>query len=357
MNKFFVVIGTRPEAIKLAPVVMELERRGAETHIIATNQHDVRDTLALFGLKPFIAFDIEQEPDRPLNTLVAQIVTKMDFLLARHSPDCVIVQGDTTSALAGALAAFYRQVPVAHVEAGLRTYDRNQPYPEEINRQIIDRIADYNFPPTYTSDNNLRLELLGETIPEGCPTGNTGIDALRYALGRLGEKRPGSVMPQILMTAHRRENWDKIESICEAAKRIARTFRVTVAFFTHMNPQIQERVKAALQGCKNVMVESPVNYFRMVEFLRHSKLVITDSGGLQEEAATLGIPCFVMRTTTERPEGVEAGAARLVSASAMEISQKVSEAGVDWLFNVPQAARTVYGDGHAAERIVEVLLR
>ena len=363
------ILGTRPEAIKLAPVIQLLAKDSRfESFVIATAQHRemLDQVLSLFNLQPDEDLNL-MTADQSLAQLTASLCTHLDPLLEKYHPDWVLVQGDTTTAMTAALAAYYQHIRVAHVEAGLRTDDKWQPFPEEANRRIISAIADLHFAPTSVSCNNL----LREGIPQDRirVTGNTIIDALNQvtrlpippeiadllsAKGILsGEKK------LVVVTAHRRENFgDPIRSICAALRQLAEKFphQIEIVYPVHLNPHIQKPVYDLLSGIPNLSLLAPLDYLPLVHLLKNAALILTDSGGIQEEATGLGIPCLVLRDVTERPEGVDAGVLKLVGTDTDRI---VAEAGQGLSANDHQeffsSAPNPYGDGQAAPRIVQSL--
>ena len=371
------IFGTRPEAVKMAPVVQELARTpGISPLICVTAQHRqmLDQVLHLFDLHPDIDLDL-MRPNQSLAELTAAIFTHLDPVLADVKPDWILVQGDTTTVMAAALAAFYRGIRVGHVEAGLRSADKWQPFPEEINRRVASVAADLHFAPTEWS----RQNLLRENIPADqiLVTGNPVIDALqtvaslpptpeiielftRLGLSPLPAGR-AEVGPRLLLvTAHRRENFGQpLEDICTALESLAREYGDTlrIVYPVHLNPNVQEPVYRRLSGIANIHLLPPLDYLPMVHFMRRAALVLTDSGGLQEEAPGLGVPVLVLRQVTERPEGVDAGTVRLVGTDPRRILAETRR-----LLDDPQAhaamaqAINPYGDGHAAPRIVQALL-
>lgn len=363
--KFLAVFGTRPEAVKIAPVLRTLKRESSiETRLCVTGQH--RDLLApvldFFSLRP--DFDLQvMAPEQALNPLLARLIERLDPIIVRSAPDRVIVQGDTTTAMAAALAAFHRGVKVAHVEAGLRTYRRAQPFPEEYNRRAIGLIADLHFAPTRAARDNLLAERLsGEVFV----TGNSGIDALDLVLARLegdaalsaavdADLPPRSERRQILVTAHRRESLGApFRSICAALARLAERPDVDLFFPLHPHPELRAAAEAALGGCPRIRLLPPLDLPRFVRLMQRADLVLTDSGGVQEEAVALGKNVLVLRDATERPEGVEAGAALRVGTDPARILHAAEQ-----LLAAPRAEEVrshLYGDGRAAERIAAGLL-
>jgi UDP-N-acetylglucosamine 2-epimerase len=364
------VLGTRPEAIKLAPVIQRLavdER--VESIVVATAQHRkmLDQVLSLFNIRPKRDLNLMRE-DQTLANLTAAIFTSLDPLLVEYQPDWLLAQGDTTTVMASSLAAFYRQVRFGHVEAGLRTGDKHQPFPEEINRRVASVVADLHFAPTQWAKENL----LREGIPESLirVTGNTIIDALDQIRKLpmppeveklLTEKKILSNERELIMiTAHRRESFGAlIREICSALKTLAEKFsdRVELVYPVHLNPNIQQPVHEMLDGLSNVTLLPPLEYLPLIHLLMRAKLILTDSGGIQEEATGLGIPCLVLREMTERPEGVQAGVLKLVGTSQEKIVAAASQLLQDEQAYARMAhAANPYGDGHAAERIVSALL-
>ncbi|WP_168626098.1 MULTISPECIES: non-hydrolyzing UDP-N-acetylglucosamine 2-epimerase [unclassified Cryobacterium] len=364
MRKVLVVYGTRPEAIKLAPVVHALAASDHLSPVVAvTGQHrSMLDQVnSLFGIEPH--YDLDLIRDRPnLAGITSGVLTGLEPIIAKEHPDLVIVQGDTTTVFAAALAAFYAQVPVAHVEAGLRTGERYNPYPEEINRHLTTSLASLHFAPTRTSRANLLAE--GVRDFDIHVTGNTVIDALLDIAARglpstdASLARLNGASRVISVTSHRRENWgEPMARTGRALARLARQYPDTLVVLpAHMNPIVRESLLPPLKGLDNVLVTEPLDYVDMVNTLAASHIVITDSGGIQEEAPSLGKPVLVLRDTTERPEAVDAGTVRLIGTDEDRI---VSEVGR--LMSDPDAhlqmARAVnpYGDGHASARIVAAI--
>lgn len=365
-----VVFGTRPEAVKLAPVIRELKKHvEIRTSICVTAQHRqmLDQMLNLFNIKPDIDLNL-MEPDQSLSQLSARIFKTFDPVLEQLKPDWVIVQGDTTTVMIAALCAFYRKIRIGHVEAGLRSHDRTQPFPEELNRRVASVTADLHFAPTKRSQQNL----LDEGIEKWriAITGNPVIDALQSIIDlpapleiedlliRLGIVNRTKKL--ILIEAHRRESFGKpLLDICEAIKQIARKHPDDLQFVwpVHLNPMIKNPVQKELSAFENVHLLPPVEYLSLVHLLKASHIVLTDSGGIQEEATGLGKPTLVLRQVTERPEGVEAGVLRLVGTDVQEIVGNIEEL----LANPAEYARmnhvsNLFGDGHAAKKIVKALL-
>ncbi len=364
--KVLSIFGTRPEAVRMAPVVLELARTpGVEARVCVTAQHRqmLDQVLDLFRIQPDIDLDLMQ-PGQSLAEMTARVFTHLDPVLDDLKPDWVLVQGDTTTVISAALLAYYHRIKVGHVEAGLRTDDKYQPFPEEINRRVAGVVADLHFAPTEWS----RANLLRENIPDShiAVTGNPAIDALNWVAGLpfdfssldLGEREPGSHL--VLVTAHRRENFGRpLEDICLALKTLAERYRGAVHFVypVHLNPNVQEPVYRLLGKVPYIHLLPPLDYLPMVNVMRRATLVLTDSGGLQEEAPGLGVPTLVLRNTTERPEGVEAGTLKLVGTDPQLIVAEASRLLDDPAAHAAMAgAVNPYGDGHAAPRIVKAIL-
>jgi UDP-N-acetylglucosamine 2-epimerase (non-hydrolysing) len=362
------VFGTRPEAVKMAPVVQQLKRTsGVESFVCVTAQHRqmLDQVIDLFGITPDLDLDLMRE-DQSLSELSAAIFTRLDPVLADLKPDWVLVQGDTTTVAIASLMAYYHRIKVGHVEAGLRTHDKWQPFPEEINRRVAGVTADLHFAPTEWARQNLLRE--GIDFKRIALTGNPVIDALKVVSGqpmpdsvnsllkKLNIKEDGNRL--ILVTAHRRENFGKpMESICEAISRLASRGDVEIVYPVHLNPNVQEPVFRLLGNTQHVTLMSPLDYLPLVQLMKKATLVMTDSGGIQEEAPAFGIPVLVLREVTERPEGVEAGTLKLVGTDTERITSQASLL-LDNPAEYTKMARAVnpFGDGHAAERIVQALL-
>lgn len=374
MKKILLVFGTRPEAIKMAPLVKALQKDSEhfETKICVTAQHRqmLDQVLEVFDIVPEYDLNI-MAPNQDLYDITSRVLVGLRDVLDDFAPDIVLVHGDTTTSMAAALAAFYRQIPVGHVEAGLRTYNMLSPWPEEMNRQVTDRMCTYYFAPTEKSRQNLLRENVDATKIH--VTGNTVIDALLMAVDII-EKKPhvktaiedelrdkGYAMgnrPYILVTGHRRENFGEgFLNICKAIRQIAEEHpEMDIVYPVHLNPNVQKPVYELLSGTPNIYLVKPLDYLPFVYAMQHSTLLLTDSGGVQEEAPSLGKPVLVMRETTERPEAVEAGTVRLVGTDVAAIVGNVQE-----LLHDPEVYRKMsesynpYGDGHACERIVDAL--
>ena len=367
--RVLVIIGTRPEAIKMAPIIKQLSREpDVHYRVCVTSQHRelLQQVLDTFDIVPDYDLDVMTENQTP-SQVVATIIERLSPVLRRDRPDWVLVQGDTATVMAAALAAFYAKIRVGHVEAGLRTGDKWQPFPEEVHRRITAVVADLHFAPTPRAKHNL--------IKEGIPshvvlvTGNTVIDALHWIISHPPPRRviqlleKMKVIPHgrrlILVTAHRRENFGAgIRSICTALSQIAREFPdVAILYPVHPNPHVKGPVYELLGSIGNVFLVPPMPYDELAHLMRHAYFIVTDSGGIQEEAPGLGKPVLVLRSVTERPEGVQAGIVRLVGTESQRIVREVSKLLTDEQA-YEQMARAVnpYGDGKAAERIVDALL-
>jgi len=365
VKKILTIFGTRPEAIKLAPVIKELERRNdvfvSKVCVTAQHREMLDPFLQLFGINPDWDLNIMQ-PNQSLFDVTAKALVKLKEVLEKEKPDLVLVQGDTTTTFTAALAAYYLKIKVGHVEAGLRTLDKYNPFPEELNRRLVGHIADLHFAPTKRAKENL----LSEGIPESSifVTGNTVVDALFMILARTtSEDYLPKALSQpdrklILVTAHRRESFGEgIANICLALKEIVkRVPDVEIVYPVHLNPNVREPVYRMLGGVERVHLIEPLDYIPFVHLMKASYLILTDSGGIQEEAPSLGKPVLVLRNTTERPEAVEAGAAKLVGTDpqrivveTLRLLQDPSE--YSKMANVPNP----FGDGRAALRIADIL--
>ncbi|MBD2800624.1 UDP-N-acetylglucosamine 2-epimerase (non-hydrolyzing) [Xenorhabdus sp. M] len=368
--KVLTVFGTRPEAIKMAPLVHALAKDTAfDAKVCVTAQHRemLDQVLHLFGITPDFDLNIMQK-GQDLTDITCRILQGIKPVLEEFKPDVVLVHGDTTTTMATSLAAFYQHIPVGHVEAGLRTGDLYSPWPEEANRKIAGHLAIYHFAPTENSRNNLLTEsIAGNRI---FVTGNTVIDALLSVRDRIMNDEnlyaqltelysfidPNKKM--ILVTGHRRESFGKgFERICEALAQIARTHPdVQVVYPVHLNPNVSEPVKRILHDIDNVILIKPQDYLPFVYLMNHAYLILTDSGGIQEEALSLGKPVLVMRNTTERPEAVDAGTVRLVGTETQTIVAEVTRLLTDEIaYQQMSHAHNPYGDGQACQRILEAL--
>lgn len=386
MNKVLLVMGTRPEVIKLAPVFLLMEKHPAfEPIILSSGQHRemLSQAFGAFSLHP--EYDLElMTAAQELATLIAKVIKQTGQALERIRPDVVLVQGDTTTVLGASISAFYAQIPIGHVEAGLRTYDFSAPWPEEFNRRLVDPIAQWCFAPT---DQN-RSNLLAERIPEGCihVTGNTVVDSLLLILDRISRQPETEQMHLkkcgisqefaeyflplskhtddrgrfILVTGHRRESFGaKFENICKGILEVVKTFPdIGVIYPVHLNPKVQEPVRRLLGNNSRVQLIEPVDYETFVWLMSRAYFILTDSGGIQEEAPSLGKPVLVMRDRTERPEGVAVGTSRLVGTDPQRILEESS-----LLLSDPEEyqrrsqLKSPYGDGRSSERIVDILLK
>lgn len=366
--KVLSVFGTRPEAIKMAPLVQALHSEASiQSVVCVTGQHRqmLDQVLDLFAIQANYDLDI-MVPKQTLNRLFSRLVTKLDGLLQDLNPDCVLVHGDTTTAAASALAAFHHRIPVGHIEAGLRTNNLAQPFPEEMNRRVIDAMSQWMFAPTEQSRGNLMRENLSGRI---IVTGNTVIDALAIvckklhadaALCRQIESRYpwlDSSRRLLLVTGHRRESFGRgFKNICAALVRLATRQDLQIVYPVHLNPLVRDVVVSELGHLPNVHLPEPLNYLEFVWFMQRADLILTDSGGVQEEAPFLGKPVLVMRDTTERPEAVQAGTVALVGTDPDRIVTAV-EALLNDASRYAAFARSInpYGDGRACQRIVDVL--
>ena len=370
-----VVFGTRPEAIKMAPLCHALEKNSDffNTTICVTGQHRemLDQVLNIFSISPHVDLSIMKK-GQDLTDITSSILLKMRDVISQYKPDLILVHGDTTTTIATSMAAFYAKIQVAHIEAGLRTYDMSAPFPEEFNRQITSKISNWHFAPTKLSKMNLINEgVKNESIEI---TGNTVIDALFWVIERLehDSDRKNSVVAfisnklnfdwinskYILITGHRRENFGKgFISICEAISNLAAKYKdINFVYPVHLNPNVQDPVNLLLSKHTNIYLIEPLEYEPFLYLLKHSYLVLTDSGGIQEEAPSLGKPVLVMRDVTERPEAVEAGTVKLVGANKDKIIKEVSELidNTEKYKNM-SLAHNPYGDGKASEKIVNFL--
>jgi UDP-N-acetylglucosamine 2-epimerase (non-hydrolysing) len=361
MKQVLFIFGTRPEAIKLCPVIREMRRHGGvEVRVLVTAQHRAMldQVLECFDVRPDYDLDLMQ-PGQTLAELTARVLTALDPILFRERPAMAVVQGDTTTTMAGAMAAFYRGVPAAHVEAGLRTGDLSQPFPEEFNRLVTTVVTALHFAPTEGARRNLLREgVAGERIHV---TGNSGIDAVLQVAGALEQGRlPAPEWPWldperrlIVVTAHRRESFGEgIERICEALAALASRDGVQIIYPVHRNPNVLDPVTRRLEGHPHIVLTEPVEYVSFVDLMRRAYFLVTDSGGIQEEAPSLGKPVLVLRERTERPEAVEAGTVKLVGSDPEKILAEAS-----WLlddaaeYERRSRIHNPYGDGHASKRI------
>lgn len=360
--KVLTVFGTRPEAIKMAPVVMELNKYPEifESIVCVTAQHRqmLDQVLDLFEIKPDYDLNI-MRPNQDLWTLTSDILLKMKEVFEKSSPDVVLVHGDTTTALATSLSAFYAKIPVGHVEAGLRTFNKFYPFPEEINRVIADAISSYYFAPTQTSVDNLKASGIKENI---YLTGNTVIDALLHTVEHketdLSDLNLDKNLKTILLTSHRRENFgEPLEHICDAAKiLIEKNADIQIVYPVHLNPNVRNVVYSKLEGIDRIKLIEPLDYAPFASLMKQSHIILTDSGGVQEEAPSLGKPVLVLRDETERPEAVAFGTVNLVGSNTEKIVNTVQELlDNEEAYNKMAASANPYGDGLSASRIIEVL--
>ena len=366
-RRILFVVGTRPEAVKLAPLVLVFQQQqGWDVRVCATAQHRqmLDSTLGFFGITPHYDLDL-MRPGQDITSLTANVVQAMAPVLDDHRPDLVIVQGDTTTVFAAALAAFYRKIRVAHVEAGLRSGDRYSPFPEEMNRLLTSRLTDLHLAPTQRAAHNLHAEAIHGHVHV---TGNTVIDALHWVSAKIeAEPALASGLAEleamfadkriIGVTSHRRENFGEgMEQIAQAIREIAARPDTAVIFPVHLNPNVRKVMNERLSGLSNVALIEPLDYPHFARLLNIAEIMLTDSGGVQEEAPALGKPVLVMRETTERPEGVEAGTARLVGTDALRIVTEISTLLDDTAaYEAMARAHNPFGDGHSACRIVELL--
>ena len=374
MKKILLVFGTRPEAIKMAPLVKALQKdtEHFETRVCVTAQHRqmLDQVLEVFGITPEYDLNI-MAPNQDLYDITAKVLMGLREVLKDFRPDTVLVHGDTTTSMAASLAAFYMQIPVGHVEAGLRTYNMLSPWPEEMNRQVTDRICTYYFAPTEQSKKNLLQENIDEK--KIFITGNTVIDAMLMAVDIISsthgmEEKIAKEFQEkgytvgnreyILVTGHRRENFGEgFLHICKAIKELAALHPdMDIVYPVHLNPNVQKPVYELLSGVDNVYLISPLDYLPFIYAMQHSTLLLTDSGGVQEEAPSLGKPVLVMRDTTERPEAVEAGTVKLVGTDAEAIVSNVTALLQDKeMYKRMSETHNPYGDGQACERIMVAL--
>ena len=362
MIKVMTIFGTRPEAIKMAPLVKELEeRKEIKSVVCVTAQHRemLDQVLEVFKIKPDYDLNIMKQ-GQILSEITSRVLLGLEEVIKKEQPNIILVHGDTTTTFAGALAAFYNQVDIGHVEAGLRTWNKYSPFPEEMNRQMVDRMTDLYFAPTEVSKNNLLMENIDES--KIYVTGNTAIDAMKTTvmdnyshevLDWVGNDR------LILLTAHRRENLgEPMRHIFRAIKRIVLEYpNVKVVYPIHLNPKVRSVANEVFKDCDRVKLIEPLEVFDFHNFLSRSYLILTDSGGIQEEAPSLGKPVLVMRDTTERPEGIEAGTLKLVGTDEDVIYEETKKLLTDKEENEKMSkASNPYGDGHASKYIVDAII-
>ncbi len=362
MIKVMTIFGTRPEAIKMAPLVKELKsRKEIDTIVCVTAQHRemLDQVLEAFDIIPDYDLNIMKQ-GQTLGEVTTKVLTRVDEIIKKENPDIVLVHGDTTTTFAGALAAFYNGVSIGHVEAGLRTWNKYSPYPEEMNRQMVGCLADMHFAPTVLSAKNLLDE--GKKENSIFVTGNTAIDAMKTTIKKdyhhevlewVGDS------PMILLTAHRRENLgEPMYHIFRAIKKIVEEFdEIKVVYPIHMNPKVREIANEVLKDCDRVRLIEPLEVVDFHNFINHSYIILTDSGGIQEEAPSLGKPVLVLRDTTERPEGIEAGTLKLVGTDEeiiyMETKTLLTNSHI---YESMSKASNPYGDGEASKRIVNAII-
>jgi UDP-N-acetylglucosamine 2-epimerase (non-hydrolysing) len=366
MKKLIFIFGTRPEAIKMAPVIMKCKKSMSllsSINIVTAQHRDILDDiLRLFSIQPEYDLNIMRE-NQSLEDITVRSLKKLSKIIKCEKPDMILVQGDTTTTFIGALAGFYNKIPIGHIEAGLRTYDKYQPFPEEINRKLTTALADIHFSPTKRSAENL--------IREGVPaskifiTGNTVIDALleiisrNYKFKKPLDKIVNNNSKLILVTAHRRENLGgPLNNVCLALKEITHTIKnIKILFAVHPNPKVRKIVFNALHHNRNIHLLPPLDYQTFAHIMSKSRLILTDSGGIQEEAPSLGKPVLVLRNKTERPEAVEAGTVKIIGTD----TRKIVEETIILLENKDEYGRMAkalnpYGDGKASDRIVQIIL-
>lgn len=379
MLKVMTIFGTRPEAVKLAPVIKKIEEypQDFQSVICVTAQHRqmLDQVLELFEIKTDYDLNV-MKPNQSLFELTSNVLLNLKPILEKEKPDIILVQGDTTTVFAASLAAFYLKIKVGHVEAGLRTFNKYSPFPEEINRKITTAIADYHFAPTETSKQNL----ISENIPQKdiFVTGNTVIDALFLTVEKLKKDHENNTFSDkvkivndlikkinpknnkklILLTGHRRENFGQgFENICDAVKEIATNPDVEIIYPVHLNPNVREPVMRIIGETKNIHLIEPLDYEPFVHLMSKSYIILTDSGGVQEEAPSLGKPVLVMRDTTERPEAVDAGTVKLVGTNKdLLIAETNKLLNDDVAYKKMSMSHNPYGDGLASQRIIDTLL-
>lgn len=370
MKNILLIFGTRPEAIKMAPLIKEFkENNKFNVKVCVTAQHRemLDQVLDFFEIKPDYDLNLMKK-NQSLFTLTSEILLNIESVLKDFNPDYIFVHGDTTTTMAASLAAFYAQKKVCHIEAGLRTFDKNSPFPEELNRQITSRITDYHFAPTYVSKQNL----IKENIPEEhiIVTGNTVIDSLLYSQKKVDDYEDREIVELksllkefqdskiVLVTTHRRENHgERLEEICDALKVIAfNNPEVVVVVPVHMNPKVRETIYKKLSNIVNIKLIEPLGYPAFVWLMKHSYMIITDSGGIQEEAPSLGKPVLVMRDTTERPEAIEAGTIVLVGSNKDTISYQTEKLlNNNEYYRQISSSKNPYGDGTSSKKIVKFI--
>lgn len=360
--KVVVVFGTRPEAIKMCPLIIELKKNACiNTVVCLTGQHKemLDQVMNVFGIKADYNLSVMAD-NQTLSMITSAVVCNFDQVLQKEKPDVVLVHGDTTTSFAAGLVSFYHQVPIGHVEAGLRTYNLHSPYPEEFNRQAVDILSEFYFAPTKQAKENLLRE--GKDESKIAITGNTVIDALRYTVKdsyKNADLQWAKDSKLILLTAHRRENIGRpMESMFQAIRRIVEDSEsVKIIYPVHKNPLVREIAHRYLANHERIRLIEPLDVLDFHNFMKNSYLILTDSGGVQEEAPALGKPVLVMRETTERPEGVEAGTLKLVGTDGCRIYKETCELlNNKEMYETMSKANNPYGDGHASERIADILI-
>jgi UDP-N-acetylglucosamine 2-epimerase (non-hydrolysing) len=365
-NNIGIIVGTRPEAIKLIPVYLELKKNFPSVELISTGQHFtmLEQIFSFFEVSPDVALDVMM-PNQSLAGLTARLCDRLQSCYEDKKYDLIIVQGDTTTAMTASLVAFYNRIKVAHVEAGLRTYNKFSPFPEEVNRQIISRIADYHFAPTQKAMD----VLIKEGVEKSYLAGNTVIDSLVLCLQKvkMNEKKYeekykiiNDYNKLILITGHRRENFGRgFEEICSAIKHLSCVYPDYLFYYpVHLNPNVKGKVSNFLSGIKNIVLDVPLPYDELIYLMSKSFIILTDSGGIQEEGPSLSVPILVMRDTTERPEGIENGCSVLVGTSSEKIISVFNNLVIDSILYQSMAdAGNPYGDGKSAIYISETLLK
>lgn len=368
--KVAAVFGTRPEAIKMAPLVLELKNREDEFEVITivTAQHRqmLDQVLELFNIVPDYDLNL-MKPNQNLWSLTSDILMETKNIFETVKPDIVLIHGDTTTAFASSLSAFYARIPIGHVEAGLRTFNKDYPFPEEINRVLADAVSDLHFAPTEGSIKNLVESGIKECIPKGgarriFKTGNTVIDALLYTVKKNIDLSFIGLNPNlktILITSHRRENFGKpLENICDAIIELVKKHQdIEIVYPVHLNPNVRKTVFDKLDKTKRVKLIDPLDYAPFCALMKQSHIILTDSGGVQEEAPSLGVPILVLRDETERPEAVECGCVKLVGTDKNKIVSNVDRLLLDnEFYNSMKMAVNPYGDGLASKRIADIIV-
>lgn len=365
-NKIGIVLGTRPEAIKLIPVYLELKKVFPTVELVSTGQHFsmLEQIFTFFDVRPDVSLEV-MIPNQTLAGLTSRLAEKLQSCFEERGYDLVIVQGDTTTAMMASMIAFYNRIKVAHVEAGLRTYNKYSPFPEEINRQVIGRIADYHFAPTTTA-----MKVLAKEGADNCfLVGNTVIDSLILCMGKIKTKHSfykdkfkalRNYDKLVLVTGHRRENFGQgFDEICSAIKELSAAYpRFLFYYPVHLNPNVKEKVHYVLKDLQNVILADPLPYDELIFLMSESYIIMTDSGGIQEEGPSLNVPILVMRDTTERPEGIENGCAKLVGTSSSKIKTEFNRLvmDADHYRSMAEAANP-YGDGQSSRTIASILVR